>query len=721
MLELSELSRTNTKSNPMRIAVVLLVVLIVAGGLIYGLRLYNPNASTGLFATIEITNTAGQTQTIDGAKIPAFSAVQISGINGGTAETLYDSSTPTSVGYVTVIPTAAVAIKSGTAQSWSVSGSCQMNLGTLVLTNVPLNQQGTGAPPAQIQFSSLQEQGNDLWQKMGGTALSSTTTAQTVSVYCTGTMTVIFTSGPQTQSFSGTILSASVSGTNTDAFSVNVTSQPITNPSGSYTSSTTTTQAPTYYTVSLSTSCGPSTSSLTGGCGGTVSGGGAFIAGTAVSVTATPASGYTFAYWAQCINGAQCPSGSLSASNSYAFTVAQNTNLVAVFTQNAVTTTTTTTTPSNDIALTTSVSCPSGSNCGVIAQNPTGSSFNHNSGVGVAFSANPNSGYSFNHWTYQVNGGAVYTVNTNPMTLTLSISGSWVVVGYFTTTATTTTTTSSGGISPSITLGGPSQVAQNSYVTMTATVNNLPSGVSPTKVQLYLGSPPGLYFADMSLSSCGSGSCSYTFGQNTNYTPNGYYTYYAVATVNGQFYNSNVYTYCVGTCTPTTTTTTIPTTTTTTYIGGGGSVIGSTMVTLPDGSQMPIDQLRVGQSVLGYDPITGQMAPSMIAQILVKPAAEFYTINTACGSVTSDAVQPFFTGRYTDATSINPGFTYASQLRIGEPIMTMCGSLPISSITTHPGFGYVYDLKLSGYKAYFGQNTVVDDAIVKFSLFSFYG
>lgn len=62
------------------------------------------------------------------------------------------------------------------------------------------------------------------------------------------------------------------------------------------------------------------------GNGGTVSGGGSFAPGTSVTVTATPANGYSFVRWVK--NGT---SQIVSTSNPYTFNVQEQTDLVAVF------------------------------------------------------------------------------------------------------------------------------------------------------------------------------------------------------------------------------------------------------------------------------------------------------------------------------------------------------------------------------------------------------
>ena len=106
---------------------------------------------------------------------------------------------------------------------------------------------------------------------------------------------------------------------------------------------------------------------------GSVSGGGSFVAGSSVTVTATANSGYTFANWTE--NGTV-----QSGSSSYGFTIAANRNLVANFTANPVT---------NTVA---TAASPAGA--GSVSG---GGSFVAGSSVTVTAAAN--SGYTFANWT----------------------------------------------------------------------------------------------------------------------------------------------------------------------------------------------------------------------------------------------------------------------------------------------------------------------------------
>ncbi len=123
---------------------------------------------------------------------------------------------------------------------------------------------------------------------------------------------------------------------------------------------------------------------------GSVTGGGAFAAGSSVTVTATANSGYTFTNWME--NGTV-----QSASPNYSFTLATNRNLIANFTTISVTTNATT----NSVTYT--VTSSAGQNGGVSPNGPQTVA----TGGNITFTAAPASGYQVNQWL--VNGTVVQT------------------------------------------------------------------------------------------------------------------------------------------------------------------------------------------------------------------------------------------------------------------------------------------------------------------------
>ena len=141
---------------------------------------------------------------------------------------------------------------------------------------------------------------------------------------------------------------------------------------------------------------------------------------------------------------------------------------------------------------------------------------------------------------------------------------------------------------------------------------------------------------------------------------------------------------------------------------GGGSVIGSTLVLMADGSQKPIDQVKVGDVLEAYQPGLG-FAPSTVLHVKVVPAATLYTFD---GAITSDSIQPFFAFTNHVVTTYATGFTPANELRVGDILFDpVTGQLvPIASITISHSPALVYDLQLSGFRNYVANGILVNDA-----------
>ena len=132
--------------------------------------------------------------------------------------------------------------------------------------------------------------------------------------------------------------------------------------------------------------------------GGTVSGSGTYQQGGSCTVTATPATGYTFTNWTE--NGAQ-----VSTNPNYTFTVNANHNLVANFTINTY-----------SIAATADPSAG-----GTVSGAGT---YDH--GESCTLSASAHTGYTFTNWTEN---GNVVSTNAN---FTFTVTGTRTLVAHFT-------------------------------------------------------------------------------------------------------------------------------------------------------------------------------------------------------------------------------------------------------------------------------------------------
>ncbi|MGD0812366.1 MAG: LamG-like jellyroll fold domain-containing protein [Verrucomicrobiota bacterium] len=173
---------------------------------------------------------------------------------------------------------------------------------------------------------------------------------------------------------------------------------------------------------------------------GSATGGGSFVAGTAVTVTATANDGYTFANWT--VDGVE-----VSASPSYSFTLSTNISLVANFTANPV-----------FYAVATQISP---SNAGSVTG---GGSFV--AGTIVTVTAAANSGYTFANWT--VNGIVQSASPSYSFTLSTNINlvANFTANPVFYTVATQINPANAGSAT-----GGGSFVA-GTVVTVTAAANS---------------------------------------------------------------------------------------------------------------------------------------------------------------------------------------------------------------------------------------------------------
>ena len=170
--------------------------------------------------------------------------------------------------------------------------------------------------------------------------------------------------------------------------------------------------------------------------GGTTTGGGTFNSGASCTVTATPASGYTFVNWTE--NGTQ-----VSTQANYTFTVTGNRSLVAHFSP-VTYTVTTSSNPTNG-----------GTTSG-------GGTFN--SGASCTVTATPASGYAFVKWTE--NGTQVST----QANYTFTVTGNRSLVAHFspvTYTVTTSSNPTNGG-----TTTGDGTFNSGASCTVTATANS---------------------------------------------------------------------------------------------------------------------------------------------------------------------------------------------------------------------------------------------------------
>ena len=148
------------------------------------------------------------------------------------------------------------------------------------------------------------------------------------------------------------------------------------------------------------------------------------------------------------------------------------------------------------------------------------------------------------------------------------------------------------------------------------------------------------------------------------------------------------------------------TTTSSYYRGVGGSVVAGTEVLMADGSLKQIQNIQVGDVVMGFDygnqfnpSGTYASAPSTVLSVKAVPTTALYTFN---GVITSDGNQPFYTER---------GWIQAAHVSVGDTFYNPISgaSIPVTSITVVHTNATVYDLQLSPYKSYVAYGILIND------------
>ena len=168
--------------------------------------------------------------------------------------------------------------------------------------------------------------------------------------------------------------------------------------------------------------------------GGTITGAGAYNYGASCTLTATPATGYTFVNWTK--NGSQ-----VSTNTSYSFTVTEAATYVAHFAPNSYT-------------ITTSANPSSG---GTVTGDGV---YNH--GASCTLTAVPAMGYTFTNWTKN---GTVVSTNAN---YTFTVTSSGIYVANFSTNAYQITATADPSLGGTITGAGSYNYGSSCTLTATA-------------------------------------------------------------------------------------------------------------------------------------------------------------------------------------------------------------------------------------------------------------
>jgi hypothetical protein len=133
------------------------------------------------------------------------------------------------------------------------------------------------------------------------------------------------------------------------------------------------------------------------------------------------------------------------------------------------------------------------------------------------------------------------------------------------------------------------------------------------------------------------------------------------------------------------------------------SFTGTTPVTMADGKQKPIKQVKVGDTVRANDPQTGETAAKRVAKVIVHGGRHtMVDVQLADGSrLTATDRHPFW-----DASTAR--FTYATDLKVGEQVSTAAGrAVRIAGLRVYDADVTAYNLTVEGIHTYYAGTTAV--------------
>ena len=118
--------------------------------------------------------------------------------------------------------------------------------------------------------------------------------------------------------------------------------------------------------------------------------------------------------------------------------------------------------------------------------------------------------------------------------------------------------------------------------------------------------------------------------------------------------------------------------------GAGGSVAHGSLITLADGSQVPVQNLQVGSKMLGFDTTKNQFTISTVSSLTSVATNNMLVINTTAGSLFRVDANPHQTLWAINNTGVI-GWTPVTQLQVGNYLFTPNGWVKVTSISFAPG------------------------------------
>ena len=126
--------------------------------------------------------------------------------------------------------------------------------------------------------------------------------------------------------------------------------------------------------------------------------------------------------------------------------------------------------------------------------------------------------------------------------------------------------------------------------------------------------------------------------------------------------------------------------------GGGGSIAHGSLITMADGSKVSVQNLKVGDQMLGYDPTTGKYIVSTVQSIAIVDTSNMLIIHTSSGTpfrVDANPRQTLWVKTPDGATAWTP----VTQVKPGDQLFTPNGWAQVTSIEFAPAGRHVmYDI-----------------------------
>ncbi len=126
--------------------------------------------------------------------------------------------------------------------------------------------------------------------------------------------------------------------------------------------------------------------------------------------------------------------------------------------------------------------------------------------------------------------------------------------------------------------------------------------------------------------------------------------------------------------------------------GGGGSIAHGSLITMADGSKVPVQNLKVGDQILGYDTATGKYTLSIVTSIKTVKTGNMLIIHTASGTPFRVDANPAQT-LWVKTSSGTIDWLSVTLIKPGDYLYTVNGWTPVTSIEFAPAGNHVmYDI-----------------------------